>query len=616
MKRKKCVALLFVLCLCAGTQGVTFYVDDDAPGDPRPRDPNFSDPKEDGSQQHPFDSIQKAVDAAQDGDAIIVAPGRYLSLNTWAYAELKFKGKNIRLTGSASTDFDVANQTVLCGVIIFDGTEDPNCLLQGFKIQNYSYGGILGNKTHATLSHCIISGNGPCGATVIKDVYGRIANCLIVDNTTFHDCGVLPVVSGCHELINCTIANNQSNVELTTAGLPPEGHITVRNCIIYGNQGTGIYPIGYGVPVIDQVSYSLVADANLVEAATGRVMRSSSDTKTLLYADPCFVQPGHWEGTTIPPEGATRVGRGSGTGTQKILVEGDYRLQTEGWRWSPQPIHGSHWYFDTVTSPAVDAGDPMDGLGAELERVPDDPEGRYGTNHAIDLGAYGGTAQASLAPTSGPIPGAGAVDLHDYWPLPFSRELSSSNRWSMHDPNGTVRQFNVSGLSSGPGGRVCRLSTHGDVTWVAVVNCYYVERTFYLTTDTVPTNPSLQPPQRVQAQYPAYLIDGSTIQAPYDPFATGGSQYQSALVERGTLAEVLTGTSMDPTQFLAGVWPDVIALKAKNADGTAGDPIAIFARGFGPLLLAGQRIDGATVGSRTFGNTSTGGTGATRSTRG
>ena len=61
-------------------------------------------------------------------------------------------------------------------------------------------------------------------------------------------------------------------------------------------------------------------------------------------------------------------------------------------------MHGSHWYFDAATSPAIDAGHPMDGLGEELERIPDDPEGRWGVNHAIDLGAYGGTTQASLAP--------------------------------------------------------------------------------------------------------------------------------------------------------------------------------------------------------------------------
>jgi len=40
-----------------------FIVDDDAPGDPLPQSPMVSDLAEDGSVEHPYDSIQKAIDA-------------------------------------------------------------------------------------------------------------------------------------------------------------------------------------------------------------------------------------------------------------------------------------------------------------------------------------------------------------------------------------------------------------------------------------------------------------------------------------------------------------------------------------------------------------------------
>jgi hypothetical protein len=85
---------------------------------------------------------------------------------------------------------------------------------------------------------------------------------------------------------------------------------------------------------------------------------------------------------------------------------------------------------------------------------------------------------------------------------------------------------------------------------------------------------------------------------------------------RGTLAEVLAGTSMTPGQFLAGAWPDVIALREKRADGALADPIAIFARGFGPLLLAGQPIVGAVVRREVFGNAPEPDIVTTRATRG
>jgi hypothetical protein len=587
------VALLLVLALCAGACPATIYVDDNAPGDLGPSDPNVGDPQEDGSSQHPFDSVQEAIDAAANGDTIIVAPGRYLSPDPWAYAELKFKGKSIRLVSSAPTSLSMAERTVLGGVVIFQGNEDPNCLLKGFKIQNHDCGGILGNKTQATISHCIISGNGPCGATVLKDVRGRIANCLIVDNTTFHDCGVLPVVSGCPILVNCTIANNASGIALNCADAPKIDQIVIRNCIIWNNQDhEQIQILNRWRALTTQIEYDLIENWN----ATGGLAGLSGQS-TLLEDDPAFAQPGFWEEV---PQRPTRES-GSTDKAKKILVEGDYHLRSEGWRWNNgQPVHGSPWYFDTSTSPAVDAGDPMDSLGEELERVPGDPEGQWGFNHAIDLGAYGGTKEASLSPTwASPAPGVGAVDLRDYWP---SRGIFV-NRWFVHNPQGTARWFSMWNTGSFGDFAVSALQTINAPDWVTMVYCVflYVDQTFYMVTDKAVLNLLPKIPERFQAKYPQYLVVGATIQAPYDPFVKQAVQYRSVVVARGTLAQVLAGTSISPAQFLAGAWPDVIALRGINADGTTGDPIAIFARGFGPLLLAGQPVEGAEVNGKTFG---------------
>ena len=47
-----------------GGTGTVWYVDDDGVNDPGPGDPTISDPDEDGSIDHPFDSIQEGIDAA------------------------------------------------------------------------------------------------------------------------------------------------------------------------------------------------------------------------------------------------------------------------------------------------------------------------------------------------------------------------------------------------------------------------------------------------------------------------------------------------------------------------------------------------------------------------
>ncbi|HSV99491.1 MAG TPA: right-handed parallel beta-helix repeat-containing protein [Sedimentisphaerales bacterium] len=589
--KNRWIALLLVSSALAGPlYAATYYVDDDvAIAMARSRMPA---PVQDGSVEHPFGTIEQAIEIAADGDTIVVAPGWYLSPDPWQYAELNFKGKSVRLVGSAPTDFGVVEQTVLCGVIVFDGIEDANSLLQGFKIQNHTCGGILGNGTQATVSHCILSGNGPCGATVIKDVKGPIRNCLIVDNTTFHDCGTGPVVSGCPTLINCTIANNLTGVEIDNEDLTDPEHVFLKNCILHGNQSAQILTRWTGTIFPRRpIEYCLLGPST---SSSATATRGGGWVRGDMYADPCFVQAGRWVDAPTGSRTTTRTGDGASMIGTRLLIEGDYHLRTEGWRWNPKSLHGSNWYYDATTSRAVDAGDPMDLLDEEPERAPDDPEGRWGFNHAIDMGAYGGTTQGSLSPTYGEAPGVGAVDLRNYWPL------AMGNSWTVRAADGVKASTLQAYSLSIAGYEGVALSMRDAPDWAPTVYCIHFNRTLYMTQTATALYrlPTITDP--LQAQYPLYLIPGSTIRIPIDPFAKGGSQYKDALVVRTTLDEALSGSDLDRTPFVVGTWADVIALRAQNADGTAGELITIFARGFGPLMIAGQPVERASVGSRSF----------------
>ena len=86
MKGKKIAIFVCMLVIASvfpivttsvASDGSTIYVDDDAPNDPGPGDPDVSDPLEDGSEDHPFDEIQEGVDVASDGDAVYVYSGIY-----------------------------------------------------------------------------------------------------------------------------------------------------------------------------------------------------------------------------------------------------------------------------------------------------------------------------------------------------------------------------------------------------------------------------------------------------------------------------------------------------------------------------------------------------------
>jgi hypothetical protein len=60
----------------------------------------------------------------------------------------------------------------------------------------------------------------------------------------------------------------------------------------------------------------------------------------------------------------------------------DYHLKSQAGRWDPKT---ASWVVDGVTSPCIDAGDPSSAVGGEVA-----PNGGR-----IDMGAYGGTTQAS-----------------------------------------------------------------------------------------------------------------------------------------------------------------------------------------------------------------------------
>jgi hypothetical protein len=73
----------------------------------------------------------------------------------------------------------------------------------------------------------------------------------------------------------------------------------------------------------------------------------------------------------------------------------DYHLKSEGWRWN---INSESWTYDNVTSRCIDAGDPDSPLADEPMSIPRDPNNIYGINQRINMGAFGGTAQASMPP--------------------------------------------------------------------------------------------------------------------------------------------------------------------------------------------------------------------------
>jgi len=343
-----------------------------------------------GTEAYPFRDIQSAVDVAMSGHTVLVGPGTHKLDDDI----LTMKGENIILRSTDPTDPVTANQTVIPGTIVFAGVEDPNCVLAGFRIHHIERGAIYGNYTRATLKHCYLVGNAPCDGSVLVEYDGLIQNCLIADNLTEGHCGAFPVIYRCSAAFkNCTIANNDSGIHVNNASF--------ENCILYHNADPNIY-----LESRDSTSPSLeLSHCNVQPGSAGGGRSRSSSIITVagggsvslrnsVAGDPLFARLGtkntsrYWSHMQLDD-----------------AFIGDYHLKTPGWRWSPIETHGAHWVFDAIAepSPCIDSGDRQSPLGDELETIPDDPEGIYGINNGrINLGVYGGTWQASLAPPAPP----------------------------------------------------------------------------------------------------------------------------------------------------------------------------------------------------------------------
>jgi parallel beta-helix repeat protein len=105
-------------------------------------------------------TIQAAIDAAENGDTIIIEDGTYVGEGN---RELNFWGKAITLRSQNGPDNCIIDCEQLSTGFIFINSEEANSVVDGFTITNgYSLdagGGILCESSSPTINNCIISSN-------------------------------------------------------------------------------------------------------------------------------------------------------------------------------------------------------------------------------------------------------------------------------------------------------------------------------------------------------------------------------------------------------------------------------------------------------------------------
>jgi len=353
-----------------------------------------------------YDYIQHAIVSASMGDRIVVGRGIYRE-------KIDFKGKNLTVSSADPNDGDIVAKTIITGggqLVSFSGSEDESCVLAGFTITGGSRGIQCSAATPIILG-CVIKSNAGVGIRLSEQSDATIANCTICDNT---GAGVEMVPTGTGRVVkqsyatitNCIIEGNRQHGIFG-------GISTVNNCTIVKNLLPGVS--GVRSAITNSIIYYNGAKKAGVQIEGGLTSVTYSDIQGgwaglgNIGRDPCFVNVGCWAHKDDPqilldPEDLNAV-----------WIMGDYHLLSEAWRWD---IQQQIWTWDDVTSPCIDAGNPGCPLGQEPLAVPDDPANKWGRNVRIDMGAFGGTPEAGIAPHDcvplADINNDGIVDLRDF----------------------------------------------------------------------------------------------------------------------------------------------------------------------------------------------------------